>query len=95
MQSMNIEYEIDPQLAANTSAPDAGSAANVTQLAIKADDGRDLFTIQMNEDGTIEVRAGLYVKHQEKILSSALAVIPHSTNSIRVMRIEEPGSVKL
>lgn len=55
-------------------------------IDIIADDGRALFDITLNKDGTISIFAVGSVKHQKVILDDCLFIKPVSSNMIIVSR---------
>lgn len=57
-------------------------------LCIMADDGRELFTISLEKDGSIEVCAASVVKHNDTILDNLLSINPRASNTITVFRRE-------
>lgn len=57
-------------------------------LHILADDGRELLSLRMNMDGTIEVAAAFMCKHGEKVLDTQLIVNPESHSRITLSRPE-------
>lgn len=57
-------------------------------IEIVADDGRSLYTIDLKEDGSLDIHTSGFVKHNDKILDSGLYVKPHACNMIKVFREE-------
>lgn len=57
-------------------------------IDILADDGRVLFTVDLDESGFIEIHTGSTVKHNDKLLDKTIKVYPRSSNVIRVERNE-------
>lgn len=55
---------------------------------IIADDGRTLFDVTLNKDGTIRVSAGSTCKHLGVILNDSLRINPMATNCIILSRPE-------
>lgn len=57
-------------------------------LDIIADDGKTLFGIRLEKDGTIQINAGHFCKHHGVILDDSIKVTPISSNRIIVERQE-------
>ncbi len=55
-------------------------------LDIIADDGRTLFSIRQQADGSIEVHSGSFAKHNGKLLHDRLEIRPRSANNVIIFR---------
>lgn len=55
-------------------------------VEIMGDDGRPLFSISQNDDGSIEVRASGFTKHSGVMLSEALSIAPRVSNVVVISR---------
>ena len=59
-------------------------------LDIIADDGRTLFGITLNKDGTIRLDTGHVCKHQGILLDDQIQLRPIASNAVLVLRPEYP-----
>lgn len=57
-------------------------------LEIVADDGRTLFRINLNKDGSIDVDTGMLCKHSGKLLDTGMTIRPRATNIVKIERPE-------
>ena len=55
-------------------------------IDIIADDGRSLFSISLNKDGTLRVSAGHCCKHQGVLLDDVMILKPIASNCVTVAR---------
>lgn len=55
-------------------------------VQIIADDGRTLLDIQVQQDGTFRISAGMHCKHGGKILEDNFEIIPIACNCIHLRR---------
>jgi len=56
-------------------------------IEIVADDGKTLFSLSVDLDGTLEVSSGGgVVKHDTRLLDSGLMVMPRASNVVRIRR---------
>lgn len=69
------------------SKPDAIVNIDHESLDIVASDGRDLFTIKLNENGGIEITASSIVRHSGEIFDTALSVRPKFSNTVLIERV--------
>lgn len=53
-------------------------------LDIIADDGKDLFSIALSDDGSIRISAGAFCKHGGVILEDRLYVRPVASNVVTI-----------
>jgi len=56
------------------------------EIEIMADDGRSLFSIRQEADGSIEVRTGSVCKQGGVILDTGILIRPHVSNSVQIFR---------
>jgi hypothetical protein len=56
------------------------------RVDIVAEDGRDLYSLRLLEDGTLEVSVSGHVKHGDKILDTTLSIKPKASNLIEISR---------
>jgi len=59
-------------------------------VEIIADDGRTLFSVHMQKDGAMAVRAGSVCKHGDKLLDDRLDIRPIASNAIEITRPAYP-----
>jgi len=59
-----------------------------TSIDILADDGRQLFSVTENSDGSIEIRTGINCVHNETLLDTAFVLEPKTSNSVVIRRKE-------
>lgn len=57
-------------------------------IEIMAEDGRELFSVELKEDGSIYVRASSFCKFNGEVLDTSLIVKPVASNLISVKREE-------
>ena len=57
-------------------------------IDILADDGRTLYSLELNEDGQLTVSTSSTVKVNEKILDSQVIVKPKASNVVKISREE-------
>lgn len=57
-------------------------------IDILADDGRPLFSIHQNQNGTIDISVGMHCKHLGVFLDNAILVRPVASNVVRIQRTE-------
>jgi hypothetical protein len=55
-------------------------------IDIIAEDGRDLFSIKLNDDGAIEISTSAVCKFNGVMLDTAVSIIPKHSNLIIVER---------
>lgn len=55
-------------------------------VQIIADDGRTLFDITLNKDGTIRVGAGHVCKHNGELLDDRILIHPIASNCVNLVR---------
>jgi hypothetical protein len=69
-----------------------GTADDVTNfpngIEIVTDDGRSLFDISLNEDGTLEIFGGTHCKFNNKILTDNFTIQPLAFNCVRLIKNE-------
>lgn len=57
-----------------------------TGIEVVADDGKGLFHIRRQEDGTLAVSCGGYCTHEVKVLEDSLEIIPKCGNVVFIRR---------
>lgn len=55
-------------------------------LEIISDDGRTLFCIELQKDGSLRVDSGSFCKHNGRLLEDRIQVMPRAANVIEVSR---------
>ena len=58
------------------------------EFDILADDGRTLFTLRLNDDGTLIIEAGMTAKHNDVMLAEQLTIMPLDSRRIEIRRIK-------
>ncbi len=57
-------------------------------LEIIASDGKTLFSINLNQDGSIRVDAGSYCRHNGAILEDRFRIAPVAANVVAIFKLE-------
>jgi hypothetical protein len=55
-------------------------------IEIMGDDGRSLFSVSLADDGSIEIRANGFMKHNGVMLSECLTIAPRMASTVSISR---------
>jgi len=55
-------------------------------LDIIAEDGKTLFTVRLQSDGSIRIRAGHFCRHGGKVLNDVILISPQACNAAIISR---------
>lgn len=56
-------------------------------LVILADDGRDLFSLDLDEDGSLHIHTGARAKHNDVMLDGRISITAKSSNWFTLRRM--------
>lgn len=60
--------------------------ASAQEIVVKSSDGRELYTISIDESGALDIRSGGFTTHNDIKMDDSLCVQPRSLSQVRIER---------